>query len=61
MEVPSRALKIQLQAAGLGWKEVCPNGRADAREVTVTLEESYPKLKEGGGFEILRHGPSLVN
>ena len=24
----------------------------------MTLEESYPKLKEGGGFEILRRGPN---
>ena len=37
---------------------LCLNGRADATEVKTTLEESYPKLKEGGGFEILRRGPS---
>ena len=57
MVVPSRSLKVQLQEAGLGRKKVCLNGRADATEVKTTLEESYPKLKEGGGFEILR-GPS---
>ena len=58
MAVPSRSLKTQLQAAGLGRKKVCSNGRADATEVKTTLEQSYPKLKEGGGFEILRRGPS---
>lgn len=58
MVAPSRSLKIQLQEAGLGRKKVCLNGRADATEVKTTLEESYPKLKEGGGFEILRRGPS---
>ena len=48
MAVPSRSLKIQLQAAGLGRKKVCFNGRADATEVKTTLEQSYSKLKEGG-------------
>ena len=57
MVVPSRSLKVQLQEAGSGRKKVCLNGRADVTEVKTTLEESYPKLKEGGGFEILR-GPS---
>ena len=54
MVVPSRSLKIQLQEAGLGWKKVCLNGRADATEVKATKRG----LKEGGGFEILRRGPS---
>ena len=58
MVVPCTSVKIQLQEAGLGRKKVCLNGRADATEVKTTLEESYPKLKEGGGFEILRRGPS---
>ena len=58
MAVPSRSSKIQLQQAGLRRKKVCFNGRADATEVKTTLEESYPKLIEGGGFEILRRGPS---
>ena len=59
MVVPSRSLKVQLQETCLGRKKVCLNGTADATEVKTTLEESYPKLKEGGGFEILRRGPSL--
>ena len=58
MVVPSRSLKVQLQEAGLGRKKVCLNGRADATEVKTTLEERYLELKEGGGFEILRRGPS---
>ena len=53
-----RSLKIQLQEAGLGRKKVCLNGRADTKEVTTTLEDSYPKFKERGGFEILRRGPN---
>ena len=56
--VPSRFLKIQLQAAGLGRKRLRLNDRADATEIKTTLEESYPKLKEGGGLEILKRGPN---
>ena len=58
MTVPSRSLKSQLQQAGLGRKKVCFNGRANATEVKPKLEEIYPKLIAGGGFEILRRGPS---
>lgn len=58
MVEPRISLKIQLQEADLGQKKVCLNGRADVTEVKTTLEESYPKFKERGGFEILRCGPN---
>jgi len=54
MAVPSRSLKNQLQQAGVGRN----NSKANATEVKTKLEESYPKLIAGGGFEILRRGPS---
>ena len=58
MAFPSRSFKIQLQQAGLGRKKICFNSKANATEVKTKLEESYPKLIAGGGFEILRRGLS---
>ena len=56
MAVPSRSFKIQLQQAGLGSKKICFNSKANVTEVKTKLEESYPKLIAGGGFETLRRG-----
>ena len=56
--VPSRSLKNQLQQAGLGRKKICFHSKANVTEVKTKLEESYPKLIAGGGFEILRRCPS---
>ena len=58
MPFPNRSFKIQLQQAGLGRKKICFNSKANATEVKTKLEESYPKLIAGGGFEILRRGLS---
>ena len=53
---PSTALKEKLQNAGLGRKKICFNCKANAMDVKAKLEEEYPKLKESGGFDILRRG-----
>ena len=58
MAVPCRSFKIQLQLPGLGRKKNCFNSKVNTTEVKTKLEESYPKLIAGGGFEILRRGLS---
>ena len=55
---PTKSIKHILQLAGLGRKKVCFNMKANAAEVKAKLEETYPKLCNGGGFDILRRGPS---
>ena len=57
-QVPSRAEKFQLQDAGLGRKTIVFNRRDQAITFVEKLESIYPKLKDGGGFELLRGGPS---
>lgn len=56
--VPSKDMKWKLQAAGLGKKKICFPSKANAIELKHKLEEVYPKLASGGGFEILRRGMS---
>ena len=58
---PSVALKASLQQAGLGRKKICFSWKETAADVKVKLEEVYPKLKNGGGFEIMRRGGAQVN
>ena len=55
---PNKAMKHTLQQAGLGRKKVCFSMKANAAEVKAKLEETYPKLCYGGGFDVLRRGPS---
>ena len=55
---PSKVVKEELQLAGLGRRKICFHWNADAVEVKRKLEEIFPKLKNGGGFEILRRGTS---
>ena len=46
----------------LVWAEkMCFNMKANAAEVKAKLEETYPKLCNGGGFDILRRGPSVMS
>ena len=52
--VPSRSDKISLQNAGLGRRKIVFSCRASALDVKENLESVFPKLKESGGFEILR-------
>ena len=53
---PTASLKTKLQEAGLGRKKVYFHYQASAVDFQTRLEEVYPKLKESGGFEILRRG-----
>ena len=55
-QVPFKSRKLELRAAGLGRKKVVFGNKDGAIEVTKKLEAAYPKLKAGGGFEILRSG-----
>ena len=55
-QVPVKSQKLELQAAGLGRKKVVFGNKDEAIEVSKKLEAAYPKLKAGGGFEILRSG-----
>ena len=43
-----------LQEAGLGEKRLTLNKSKEAAAFRDALFENYPKLKEGGGFELLR-------
>ena len=40
----------------MGEKKVTFRKVADSAEVLAELEEAYPRLKDGGGFELLRSG-----
>ncbi|CAH3146691.1 unnamed protein product [Porites lobata] len=55
---PSRSEKFELQLAGLGRKKIVFGCRDNAVQVKEKLEQAYPKLDKGGGFEILRSGNS---
>ena len=54
--IPCKSQKLQLQAAGLGRKKVVFGNKDGSVDVSKKLEAAYPKLKAGGGFEILRSG-----
>ena len=54
--VPTRAEKFDLQQCGLGRRKVCFHSKATFTDFRRKLEEEYPKLKEGGGFELMRTG-----
>ena len=54
VRAPSRAEKFDLQQAGLGRKEICFHSKAKFPELCKKLEEEYPKLSQGGGFELMR-------
>ena len=55
--IPSRMTKLELQFAGLGRKKIVLGSKDNAVKVKEKLEEAFPKLKDGGGFEVLRSGP----
>ena len=56
--VPTRAEKLTLQSAGLGRKRISFNKSDDTSHFKIKLEETYPKLASGGGFELLRSSTS---
>ena len=54
---PNKQEQHCLMKAGLGRKKlVCPSKKASHSEFCQFLEEKFPKLKDGGGFELLRCG-----
>lgn len=57
--VPSRSEKFVLQNAGLGRKKICFHSQADWNSVKLKLEETFPKLKNSGSFQVLRSGSDL--
>ena len=56
--MPTRIEKIKLQKAGLGRRRISFHKDSNAIDVKAKLEEVYPRLVYGGGFEILRSGLS---
>ena len=56
--VPTRMEKMKLQKAGLGRRRISFHKDSNAIGVKAKLEEVYPRLVSGGGFEILRSGLS---
>ena len=56
--VPTRTEKLKLQNAGLGRKQITFHKNDDAHQVKAKLEQTYPKLATGGGFELLRSSVS---
>ena len=54
MEVPSNGYKTQLSNASLGEKKMTFEKKSSCNYFHEKLLESYPKLKEGGGYELMR-------
>ena len=53
-EVPSNGYKTQLSNASLGEKKITFEKKSLCSYFHEKLLESYPKLKEGGGYELMR-------
>ena len=53
-EVPSTDYKSQLSSASLGEKKITFEKKSSCGYFHEKLLESYPKLKEGGGYELMR-------
>ena len=56
--MPTRERKEKLQRAGLGRRKVKFNASLSAVELKEKLEEVFPRLVYGRGFELLRRGSS---
>ena len=53
---PTKCAKPCHQEAGLGRRKIVFEKRGNASHVKEKLEDTYPKLKQGGRFELLRSG-----
>ena len=51
---PNASERATLQMAGLGEKKIVLDGDCDAQAIYGELLLQFPKLKEAGGFELLR-------
>lgn len=54
--VPDSDERATLQLAGLGEKKISIDAYSEAEDIHQDLLYHYPKLKEGGGYELLRAG-----
>lgn len=52
--IPDGQERALLQIAGLGEKRITMSAYSDAQDICFELNEQYPKLSGGGGFELLR-------
>ena len=52
--IPSVEDKLKLRAAGLGEREITLDRGWSASLLHEKLSETYPKLRDGGGYEFLR-------
>lgn len=53
-EVPDSDERASLQLSGLGEKRITLNAYSEMQDIYDELLYQFPKLKEGGGFELLR-------
>ena len=55
--------RYDLEVAGLGEREIEFEDveNTDCKDFTVRLEEEYPKLETGGGYELMRLPPNSRN
>lgn len=55
----TRSEKVTLEEAGLGEKSISfPDLECDHKAFHSTVLETFPKLREGGGYEMLRCKPA---
>ena len=52
--VPDSDERAVLQLAGLGEKKISIDAYSDAQEIHQELLYHFPKLRDGGGYELLR-------
>ena len=58
---PNQRYRLECVEAGLGRKKIIFNQDGDAKHVAEKLQGMFPKLKDCGGFEVLRsQGPKEV-
>ncbi|XP_028417198.1 uncharacterized protein LOC114541478 [Dendronephthya gigantea] len=55
---PARGRKVKLQGAGLGRARIKFDANGDANAFKAKIEEVFPNLISGHGFDLLRRGPS---
>ena len=53
-QIPDSEERMALQLAELGEKQITLANDAESREIYNELQFQFPKLKNGGGFEMLR-------
>ena len=55
-DIPNGKERAELQLAGLGEKELSLSLHGSADDLHAELIMEYPKLKDSGGYELLRQG-----